>query len=103
MVFRPASAIDENLVMLLGDKAFDQNVARPCGGLPVDIADVITRHVRPQVVELEAAGVHQRVPATVQQPGRVAAEELLGAVEMGAHDLTAPAPQPAQRRPRHRV
>lgn len=42
----PAGVGDhENLMVLLGDETFDQDVARPCGGLPIDVADVVARHI----------------------------------------------------------
>ena len=48
---------EQDLVVLLVDETFDENASRPCGGLPVDVADIVAANVGPQVVELQAAAV----------------------------------------------
>ncbi len=95
----PAGVGDQkDLVVFLGHEALDQHRARPRGGLPVDIPNVVARHVRPQVVEFHTAGVQQGVAATFEEPAGVSAEEPFGPAEMGSHASRALEPRAGWRR-----
>jgi hypothetical protein len=46
---------EQYFVVLLGDEPLDEHAAGTRGGLPVDVADVVTGNVRAQVVEFHTA------------------------------------------------
>src|SRR5699024_7740415 len=86
-----AGGVDDQAedVPAVSDIAFDQGIGVPGGGLPVDIADLVSGNVVAKIVEVEAVAVEDRGVVAVEQPPGAAmgvdGHPRLDAIEQDSH------------------